>query len=269
MVPHVKDILDLLEEVAPSRLAAGWDNPGLQVGSRSHVVTKILFALDPTLDAVRHAAEVGAQMLITHHPLVHRPMTLVDWDRYPGNVIVEAVRKQIAVACAHTNLDVSKGGINDILTELIGLLHVEPLTVSEDEEGIGLGRIGQLPEPATLSSLGTRIGGLLGTEGSRMVGEADREIRMVAVVGGAGGSSMVPAFEKGADVLVTGDVTHHHALEAKALGLAVIDAGHFSTEKAAFKIFAERFKDLASAAGWDVLIEAKADEKDPMASGHD
>jgi dinuclear metal center YbgI/SA1388 family protein len=237
------------------------------VGSHSQVVSKILFALDATLEAVRDASQLGAQMLITHHPLLYKPMTRLDWNVHPGNVIAEAVRRGVVVACAHTNLDASKGGINDILSDLLGLQHVKPIAESQAGEDTGLGRVGELREPTSLRELKTRIGEIFGTEEIRLVGEGDREIRTVAVVGGAGGSLLLQAFEKGADVLVTGDVTYHHALEAKSLGIAVLDAGHFYTERTAFLIFAGRFGSAASAKGWNVTIAWKEDELDPVAPG--
>jgi dinuclear metal center YbgI/SA1388 family protein len=251
--------------VAPARLAEDWDNPGFQVGSRAHTVSKILFALDATLETVRKACRVGAQMLITHHPLIYKPLTTVNLEVHPGNVIVEAIRGGVSIACAHTNLDVSQGGINDILADLLGLHHVEQLVVAET--GAGLGRIGRLPEPISLLDLKARIEGLLGMGDARVMYKGDREIRVVAVVGGAGGGLIAPARERGADVLVTGDVTYHQALEARSLDMAVVDAGHFQTEKAAFQVFAKHFKTSAVRKGWNVDVEVDGDEADPMSSG--
>jgi putative NIF3 family GTP cyclohydrolase 1 type 2 len=118
-----------------------------------------------------------------------------------------------------------------------------------------------------LLELKVRIERLLGMGGARAMCKGDREIRVVAVVGGAGGGLIAPARERGADVLVTGDVTYHQALEARSLDMAVVDAGHFQTEKAAFQVFAKHFKTSAVRKGWNVDVEVDGDEADPMSSG--
>ena len=127
MTPKLKDLLDVLEQIAPSRLAEPWDNPGLQVGSYSQEIKKIFFALDPTLKTLRFAFKGGAQLLLTHHPLIFRPLSRLEIHAYPQNVIFEAVRNEISVVAAHTNLDVAKGGMNDILADMMELQQVEVL----------------------------------------------------------------------------------------------------------------------------------------------
>ena len=119
MASALKDIVGLLDEMAPFSLAEEWDNVGLQVGSPEGKVTKILMALDPTLKAVGQASLLGAQMLLTHHPLIFTPLSRIDLDGYPGDVIREALIKDISIVAIHSNLDAAKGGINDILADLI------------------------------------------------------------------------------------------------------------------------------------------------------
>ena len=154
MFPSLKEVIDILDEIAPFALAEEWDNSGLQVGSRNQTVKKILVALDPTFEAVCRASSTGAQLLITHHPLLFRAVSCIDLNTYPGNVISEAIKNDVAIVAAHTNLDSAKTGINYHLAGKIGLVDVEVLEPKEllGEGGYGLGVVGNLPEPVDLIS---------------------------------------------------------------------------------------------------------------------
>ena len=267
MFPKTRDVLDLLEKIAPSRLAEPWDNPGLQTGSYFQEINTIFMALDPTMESLLAASERRAQLLLTHHPLLFNPLSLIDIDVYPGNVIVEAARCGISVVSAHTNLDVAAGGINDIMAGLLGLRDVKVLSEIPGTDMAGLGRIGDLPEPANLLAVVDDVKRVFNTEVVRMVAGADVRICRIAVVGGSGGGLVSLAAEKGADLLITGDISHHHALEARMLGIVLVDAGHFHTEKTAFKHFAEHLRDMVANFEWEVKIETDEDEVDPMNEG--
>jgi len=134
----------------------------------------------------------------------------------------------------------------------------------DPKEGWGLGRIGSLTEGVPLSSFVQKAKTILGTDRLRLTGDRDKEIRRVAVVGGAGGSLIRNAFDKGADLLLTGDVGHHNALEAKTLGLAVIDGGHFLTEQLGMKKFTTVFQETIKEKNWDVDVVFLEDEVDPL-----
>ena len=263
MIPKLKDFLGLLEHIAPARLAEPWDNPGLQVGSYSQEIRKIRLALDPTLNTLRKASETGSQLLLTHHPLIFKPLSSLEINAYPQNVIFEASRRGISVVAAHTNLDVAKGGMNDILADLLGLNRVEVLEEADQGNGVGMGRIGDLTEPTTLSGMIKHVKRILAIEKLTIVAQGNALIRRVAVVAGSGGSLLRIASEKGADLLLTGDVSHHHALEAETLRIALIDGGHFHTEKIAFRHFGDRLKEEIVARGWEVALEFDEDEFDP------
>jgi len=264
MFPKTRDALDLLEKIAPAWLAESWDNPGLQVGSYSQEIKKIFMALDPTLEALRSASDRHAQLLLTHHPLIFTPLSQVDINAYPGNVVIEAVKGGISVVSAHTNLDVAAGGINDILAELLGLQQVEVLEEKIGVDGAGLGRVGNLAKAGMLTSVVEDVRQVFGSDNLRLVADGDVQVRRIAVVGGSGGGLTSRASEKEADLLITGDVGHHHALEAKSVGIALIDAGHFQTEKIAFRGFAERLRGLVDELGWGVEIETFENENDPL-----
>jgi dinuclear metal center YbgI/SA1388 family protein len=222
-------------------------------------VRRILTSLDPTLGALREACRRDAQLILTHHPLIFPSLSCLNTRVYPGNVISEACKNEISLLAAHTNLDVAQGGINDLLASLFQLNDVAVLQPRN-----GLGRIGNLPKPCRLSSLIETIKDLLGSGMVRLSGTGEKTIQRVAFVGGSGGSLVRTASSMGAHVLVTGDVSHHDALLAETLGLALVDAGHFHTEKTAFGLFADRFKALLTQEGWDVLVEEYQGQRDPL-----
>ena len=264
MIPTLEDILLLIERIAPAGTAEAWDNPGLQVGNPLLEVRKILASLDPSLGALREASRRKAQLLITHHPLIFPSLASVNHNIYPGDVIFEACKTGIAVVALHTNLDTAQGGISDMLAFLLSLENIEVLQKNAVHPLAGLGRIGDLPAPEQLSSFAQKIKPLLGCGVLGLSGGEKKQVKRVAVVGGSGGSLVPLAFSMGADVLVTGEVSHHDALKASSMGLAVIDAGHFPTEKTAFALFAGRFQELLSREGWDVIMETFEDEANPM-----
>ena len=266
MAPELKDILDLLEKIAPSTTAEDWDNPGLQVGRLSQEIRKILVSLDPTFEAAQEASKRNAQLLLTHHPLIFKPISHLDWEIYPGNVIFEAFENGISIVALHTNLDVAPGGINDMLADLFQLNDVEVLQPRDNfkTRDAGLGRIGTLSEPVRLSILVEKVKTLLGAQELRFVGDENRLIRQVAVIGGSGGGMVSIASKKGADLLITGDIRHHDALEAGHHGLALVDGGHFCTEKASLTLFSKRFRDTLNETGWNVQVEIYKEEKNPI-----
>jgi GTP cyclohydrolase I len=264
--PRLKDILRLLEDMIPSQVSEDWDNTGLQVGDPSQEIGKIFLALDPTHHAIKEAGKRNAQLLLTHHPLIFKPLTSLNRGIPPGDVIFEAMEMRISIISSHTNLDVIDGGINDMLA---GLLRLHDVDILDPKGGlntsrVGLGRIGYLPEPVRLRSLSILAKSIFGNDSIKIVGRKDRVIKRIAVVGGSGGNLVRKAWRQGADLLITGDVRHHEALEARSLGLALMDAGHFYTERAALKLFAEslerRFKEM----GWRVGVEFYHNEKCPL-----
>ncbi|MBW1922478.1 MAG: Nif3-like dinuclear metal center hexameric protein [Deltaproteobacteria bacterium] len=264
MRPTLKDLLHLLDRMAPFRLAETWDNSGLQVGSASWEARGVHVALDPGIRALKGAVESGCGVLLTHHPLLFRPLARVETDIYPGEVVKEAVRHEVAVVAMHTNLDAAPGGINDILAELLGLTDVEVLEESESAAGAGIGRVGNLPAPVPASEFLGRIGEIMGARHLGVVNPPRDPVRRVAVVGGSGGGLLRVSAEKRAQVLVTGDIGHHHALEAGASGLCVVDAGHYRTERCAMEVFSRRLGDAFLREGWHIPVHFDRDEKDPI-----
>ena len=257
--------MNLLEAISPAGLAESWDNPGLQVGTPLQKIKSIFASLDPTPGALQRALDAQAQMLLTHHPLIFKPISQVNSELFPGDVIARAIKNEVAVVCAHTNLDASTAGINDILADLLGLVNVAVLKEDAGMEGpVGLGRIGDLEKPLPLDAVLEKISKIFHLGHMKVVGEKGAIIKRLAVVGGSGGSLLKEAYGKGADLFLTGDVTHHVALDAESLGMVLVDGGHFALENAAFRVFGAHLQELLKTKEWDVSVRIDEEESDPL-----
>ena len=212
---QIRDIVAFLNEKAPLDTAEEWDNPGLLIGSPAAPVERVLVALDATPAALEAARRMDAQLLVTHHPVIFRPLRALDAAAVP----YQAAAAGIAVVSAHTNLDKASGGVNDTLAALLGLTAVQP---GED----GMSRIGLLPAPVDARTFAAQVGARLHTA-VRVNG--DRPVQRIAVCGGSGGE-FIPALSTRADAYVTGEVRHHEWLLAEEQGLTVLEAGHYATE---------------------------------------
>lgn len=266
MLARLSDIIRILDEIAPFALAEEWDNSGLQVGSSDQVIKKILISLDPTLEAVNNASSIGAQLLVSHHPLIFRPVSCIDSSNYPGNVISEAIKKDISIVSVHTNLDYAKNGINRILAEKFELTDIEVLEQKsfQGDDDYGLGVTGLLGEQGSLASIAEKVKKVLNVDTLKVVAANEAVIERIAVVGGSGGSMIHIAAEKKVDLLITGDIGHHDALTAKSLNINVIDAGHYSTERTALKGFLIKLNEIFSKYGMDILLEMHENEMNPI-----
>lgn len=341
----LKDIIRDLEEIAPPILADDGDKIGLQVGSVESDIARISVAVDPTFSVIDSAIEHGANLLISHHPLIYTPLETLAAGKPTADRIIKLISSGVALYVLHTNYDSVDGGINDVLAERLGVRVTGLLTTTRRErkfkvavftpakaisavrdamaeagagvignythcsfraEGTGTflplseaqphvgsvgkleaapefrlemlapewrlgavldamvsnhpyeevaydvyplenepyaygyGRIGTLSEAIKLSEFRERVGDALDSRETRMVGKPDRPIETVALCGGGGRHLIRDAAAKGADVYVTGDVGHHDFLDADMLGLAVIDAGHYETERPGMVALAER-----------------------------
>ncbi|MCK9524649.1 MAG: Nif3-like dinuclear metal center hexameric protein [Limnochordia bacterium] len=228
MTYRVQDFCRSMEELAPLELALEWDNVGLQIGNPSQRVSAVVVTLTVTLDVVKRAIESGANLLIAHHPVIFKPLRQIRTDSPEGALLAALLQDDLAVYVAHTNLDQAGQGLNHWLARDLGLREEEVL-VPAKANGCGLGRVGKIP-PVGLGDLAKQVEVLWGSP-VRVVGDLGLEISTVAVVGGSGGDFAQQAREAGADCLITGDVSYHDAMDARNLGMAVLDAGHFATEK--------------------------------------
>ena len=210
-----KDIFENLCALAPLELQLSFDNSGFLFGRETAAVTKALLALDVTSTVVDEAIEQGVELILSHHPLIFSPLKSVTDEK-----LLQLARHQIAVISMHTNLDIAQGGVNDLLARTMGLVGVDPFA--------GLGRVGTLPSTTTARGLAEATAEALGVH----VKWADggKPIRRLAVVGGAAGDMWRQAKAEGADALLTGEVSHHEALDAKEAGFSLLAAGHYGTE---------------------------------------
>ncbi|SFT49065.1 dinuclear metal center protein, YbgI/SA1388 family [Selenomonas sp. GACV-9] len=226
-------VMDALERIAPKRLAEDWDNPGLLVGALNQDIHKILVCLDVSDEVVEQAVASGADMIVAHHPLIFKGIRKVRTDLPLGRRLQQLLKHDIAVAAAHTNLDIAEGGVNDVLAQAIGLTKLSAFVIEHQEEDgsvVSMGRVGSLPAPMTVQDFAAQVRDALPTEHVRLVDAGQRPVRKVAICSGSGAEFIQRAAFVGADVYVTGDVKYHEAQQAVELGLHIIDAGHFGTE---------------------------------------
>lgn len=235
----VYEVIKVIEEFAPSRLAEPWDNCGLLVGDMQQEVDKILVALDPTVDIVNYAIENNVDMIITHHPIMMDKINKVTSSTIEGQKIINLLKNNISLFAAHTNLDRTIGGINDTFARQIGLSQVEILDIDNLHNLFSYVRVGLLETPLTLKEYAIKIKDILNLSYIHTVGDNNKIIKKVAIVCGSGTSQLEKAISVGADVFVTGDVKYHVAQYAKEIGICLIDATHFGTENIVVKLLGQ------------------------------
>jgi dinuclear metal center YbgI/SA1388 family protein len=250
--PTLADVVRALEALYPPETAQPWDQVGLVSGDPEQPVRRVHFAVDPTLAVIDEARSLGADLLVTHHPLLLRGVHSVATTTAKGASITGLVSAGIALYVAHTNADVASPGVNDALAEACGLGDVEPLALVE---GQPLGRVGRLPSPASLAEFAERLYAALpqAAGGIRVAGPAEASVQRVAVVGGAGDDLFGYVRSSGADVYVTADLRHHPVLEAREEARGgtpyLIDAGHWATESLWLAGAEQRLRESLAAAG--------------------
>ncbi len=228
----VKSIRDALNERVPNYMKLDFDNVGMLVGFCDTEVTTALCALDITDAVIEEAASLGAQLILSHHPLLFEPLKRVTDDDIKGRKVIRLIESGISAICLHTNLDTAEGGVNDCLMAALGARVtglLAPHGTHPDGSPYGISRLGELPLPVELDEFLARTKQRLNVSGIRYV-DGGKPVHHIACCGGAGGSEMRKAFEAGCDTYVTADLKYDHFLDAKELGLNLIDADHFCTE---------------------------------------
>jgi len=323
-------VVQALQDLFPPRFAVEGDATGLQVGSLDQDVGRVLCALDLTLAVAEEARDLQADLVVSHHAVIYRPLAELRTDRARGRILATLIQAGVAGAVPHTAFDVADGGLNDHLAEVVGLeatsfleetgrdeLTLQLGRVPGDLDAVerallfegasavsvvgerlevtapapvadevarrleffhgeaprvialaagarrrGIGRIGRLKRPETVGQLAARLKGALGAPGVRVSApDPDAALETVAVLGGDGRHYVQRAIRAGAEALVTGDVDHHTALEARANGLALIDVGHWASERRAGPLLAELLADRLDAQGVQG-VEVRASEVD-------
>ena len=235
--PTVRDVVDALDRRYPRDWAESWDRVGLVLGDFARPVRRVLCVVDTVPETVDEALELGADLIVAHHPLLLKPVSSIAPDTYKGRIIHRLIRGDVALYAAHTNADVADPGVSDALAARLDLRVLRPLvpaTGAAAGEGRGIGRVGELTEPMTLSELTGFVASRLPATaaGVRSAGDPERVIRTMAVCGGAGDSFLADMARAGVDAYLCADLRHHPASEHLAEGgPALLDVAHWATER--------------------------------------
>lgn len=251
MPAKIRDIYRIIDEFAPFASAVEGDNVGLLCGEIDAAVDCVLTALDATPAVVREAVSVGAQLIVAHHPLLMQPIANLVPDTREKATLCALVRGNTALITAHTNLDIAPGGVNDALAEAMGLV------VTETD---GFLRLGVMP--GTLDSAREHLSRALGAI-VRLYGDPNAPAGRFAICSGSGGSEIENAARLGAKVFITGEIKHHRILEARHLGMAVLEAGHAATEICSARLLQKHLQEASHALQYNVRVLAAT--ADPFA----
>lgn len=234
------EIRDYLFAIAPLELKMDFDNVGLLVGSPDAPVQRVLFSLDITTEVIDEAADVGAQLIVSHHPVVWDAMKSVTGETVQSAKVIKLIKNGIAAICMHTNLDIADGGVNDALMETLGC----PVSgiLEPTGGGFGCGRVGEYERETPLDQFLAFCKGALKSCGLRYY-DAGRAVKKLAVMGGAGGDCVGLAYDLGCDTYVTADIKYDQFLTARELGINLIDADHFCTENVVISGLERRIKE--------------------------
>ena len=251
----VQQVYEEMQRIAPLELAESWDNPGLLVDCGG-TVQKVLVTLDITPEVVEEAARKHCEVIVAHHPVIFSPLKKIG----PQDVPCQLVRAGISAICMHTNRDAAEGGVNEVLAGIFGMKNLE--TFAD-----GCGRVGEI-ELNSVKGLAYQVQKELASRCNlpengpavqiKLV-DNGRMVKRLAVISGAGGSLFEEAIAVGADCLLTGEANHHHAIDAKRLGLSLIAAGHYATEFPVTAAVAEKLR--AALPELEVLVSEA--NKDP------
>jgi len=217
------EFCEMMERIAPRSLAFDFDNVGLLIKSDHNEIKKVLVALDLTLEVAEEAIAGGYDLVLTHHPLFLEPVKSFSLESAETAAAYRLIRHGIGHFAAHTNLDACEGGVNDVLAGLLRLKSVRPLPPED------LGRTGELQESVTFGKFSAFCESVLGSKG-RFVGDPDRLVHRIALIGGSGGGDLEYVKLAGCDTFVTGEMKHHQALAAEQYGIKCCVLGHYETE---------------------------------------
>ena len=221
------DIISALEEFAPLSAKEEWDNTGLSVGDPSREISAVMLSLDCTEAVIDEAISRGAEMVVTHHPLIFSPLKQISTEEAIGRMILKAAKNDMVIYSAHTNMDKVSGGVSGIMAQKLMLRDVQILSAEADTT-YGLGVVGNLPSPLDFEEIVAVLKTKFGAKVLKCSGNNKGKVSRIALCGGSG-SSLIPYAEKaGADLFITGDISYHHFIRDGKT--AIIDIGHFESE---------------------------------------
>ena len=221
-----RDIISVIESFAPLSIQENWDNSGLCVGSEDDEVTSVLLGLDCTPELVDEAVDCGADMIVTHHPLIFSGLKKISPDDQVGAAVIKAIKAGISIYAAHTSADKVIAGVSGAMASRLGLVNVSIL--DEDGEGTGLGVVGDLPQPVTAAEAVTLVKERFGLKALRSSRPVEGMISRVAMCGGSGGSLIKAAMASGAQLYLSGDISYHNFFTRD--GFMIMDIGHYESE---------------------------------------
>ncbi|MBQ0047965.1 MAG: Nif3-like dinuclear metal center hexameric protein [Prevotellaceae bacterium] len=238
----IKEILGALEEFAPLALQDGYDNAGLQIGlAKDADATGALLCLDVTEDVVDEAVRMGCNLIVSHHPLLFRPVKSITGNDYIGRTIMKAIQEGVAIYSAHTNLDSAYEGVNYKIAEKLGLQNLAWLSSkgnyvrNGEQVSAGEGVIGDLPEPMSAEDFMQVVKNTFGVDSLR-VNVADKKVvSRVALCGGAGAFLISQAVSSGADAFLTGEIGYHRFFGYEH-NILLLELGHFESERYTMEI---------------------------------
>ena len=243
------NILDNLLKVMPRELAMSWDNVGLLAGSKEKEVKNIVVCLDLSEKLIERAINLKADLIVSHHPLIFSPIKNVTDETSVGKRLVSLIKNDISYIALHTNYDIAAGCMSDLVAEKIGL-RGEPLekTASMEDEDVGIGKVGDLEKSLKISEIAKLVKERFKLPHLRVFdGGEDRLISRIAISPGSGKGMYKAAYEKRASLLISGDISHHDAIDALELGVATIDAGHYGLEHIFIADMAQRLRNMDKA----------------------
>ncbi|MEU3350223.1 Nif3-like dinuclear metal center hexameric protein [Streptomyces sp. NPDC037389] len=267
-MPVLSEVIAALEALWPPERAEQWDAVGTVCGDPGAEVTRVLFAVDPVQEVVDEAVELGADLIVAHHPLYLRGTTTVSAGTFKGRAVHTLIKNDIALHVAHTNADRADPGVSDALAGALDLRVVAPLVPDPSDPAgrRGLGRVCELDPPLTLAAFAERAAKRLPAtaQGIRAAGDPERLIRTVAVCGGSGDSLFDEVRAAGVDAYVTADLRHHPASDARAQSpLALIDAAHWATEWPWTEQAAAQLDEISDRHGWGLRTHVSRTVTDP------
>ncbi|MFJ9003762.1 Nif3-like dinuclear metal center hexameric protein [Streptomyces canus] len=273
-MPRLSEVIAALENLWPAERAESWDAVGTVVGEPDQEVTRVLFAVDPVQEIVDEAVKLGADLLVTHHPLYLRGTTTVAASHFKGRVVHTLIKNDIALHVAHTNADSADPGVSDALAGALDLRVVGPLVPDPtDSSGRrGLGRVCELDPPMTVREIAARAAERLPAtaQGIRVAGDPEATVRTIAVSGGSGDSLFDQVRAAGVDAFLTADLRHHPVSEfiaARAHSpLALLDAAHWATEWPWCELAAAQLDEISDRHGWDLRVHVSRTVTDPWTS---
>lgn len=265
MTVLIKDIIAKLDLEAPFNLAEEWDNVGLLVGNPEQQVRSILIGLDPTTELLEEAITQKADTILTHHPVIFKPLACIDTAQPEGKVLQLALRHNISIIACHTNLDSAEAGVSDILAERLGVCRLQPIIpAGTDNPSAGLGRIGQLDPPVDTMEFLSRVMNVLDLPTLQVAGTLPDRVQTVAVCGGSGSEFAGAALAKGADIYITAELKHNIARWTEERNFCVVDGTHYATEKPAVELLAGKLTGICSMNNWPIRVLQSETERHPF-----